>query len=109
MIAIPRFGFLPVERIALGLWLVSGAVSLAHAVSQSQVWYVVLSAVLLVGALGACLSILSLTAVGLAVGLALGSAGAPLLIFPTVWMLFLVVRRRRAFLELQPRVPLDRE
>ena len=103
--AVPRFGFLPAERTARWLWLLSGAVGLVLALSSGRTWLVVQSVVVLAGVLAAFASLFTLSAIGVLAGLFLTTPVGVVTFFPSLWILVLMLRRRRAFVEFAPRGP----
>jgi uncharacterized membrane protein len=104
-IAVPRFGFLSAERTARWLWLLSGAVGLVLALSSGRTWLIVQSVVVLAGVVGTFVSVFTLSAIGVLAGLFFATSVGVITFFPSLWILVLVLRRRRAFAEFTPRGP----
>jgi hypothetical protein len=104
-IAVPRFGFLPAERTARWLWLLSGAVGLVLALSSGRTWLVVQSVVVLAGVVGTFVSLFTMTVIGVLAGLFVATPVGVVTFVPSLWIMALVLPRRRAFVELAPRLP----
>ena len=109
---VPGFGFLAIERTARRVWLLSGGVGLALAlglgqgtlaawplVHLSRTWLLVQCGLVLAGLLGAFISLFRLSAIGVLAGLFFGTPVGVVTFFPSLWILALMLRRRRAFVE----------
>ena len=75
------------------------------ALSLGRTWLVVQSVVVLAGVLGAFISLFTMTVIGVLAGLFVATPVGVVTFVPSVWIMALVLRRRRAFAEFAPRSP----
>jgi len=121
---IPAFGFTRAERIAAVLMMLSGIAGLVLSLTiradgvaatvgerwplwslryVGRVWLVCQSLLVVLSSLGALFRCFTLAAVGILAGLAFVTPVGLVTFIPALWMLLLVVPRRRAFWEFTPR------